>query len=60
MLTFRLILEDGTPADLPVFVSSVPNWNVGDTAIIRPGLAYRIVEVRAADDVSGEWVVEAV
>jgi hypothetical protein len=29
--TFRLELEDGTPADPPVLHTAVPNWQVGDT-----------------------------
>ncbi len=60
MFTFRLILRDGAPADPPLFVSSVPNWNVGDTLIVTPSVVYRIVEVRSAEDVSGVWVVERV
>ena len=29
--TFRLELEDGTPADPPTFSAAVPNWKAGDT-----------------------------
>jgi hypothetical protein len=60
MFTYRLILVDGTPADPPHFVSSVPNWRAGETVLIAPGNVYRIVELRPADDAAGEWVVEPV
>jgi hypothetical protein len=60
MFTFRLILEDGTPADPPRFASSEPNWRVGETVMVTPTNVYRIVEVHAAADVNAEWVVEQV
>jgi hypothetical protein len=36
MFNHRLILADGTPAEPPVFVSSVPDWHVGDLVMARP------------------------
>jgi hypothetical protein len=30
-ITFKLELDDGTPADPPVLQTAVPNWSVGDT-----------------------------
>ena len=36
MFNYRLLNLDGTRADKPTFVSSEPNWRVGDTALIRP------------------------
>lgn len=58
MFTYRLILEDGSPFDPPEFVTAVPNWKEGETFLLRPGHVYRIVEVRPAEDVHGEWVVK--
>jgi hypothetical protein len=29
--TFKLELEDGTPAEPPILQSAVPNWSAGDT-----------------------------
>lgn len=60
MFTFRLLNLDGTPAEKPTFVSSEPNWRVGDKLLIRPGTEYRIVRIEAADDVHGVWIVEPV
>jgi hypothetical protein len=60
MFTFRMILSDGTPADPPTFLSSEPNWHAGEKVMVTPRLAYRIVEVRSAEGVSGEWIVEKV
>jgi len=60
LFTYRLVLEDGTPAEPPTFVSSRPDWHEGDKLLIRPGLEYRIVEARSAEDVSGVWVVQRV
>jgi hypothetical protein len=30
MFTFKMVLADGSPAEPPQFVSSEPNWKVGD------------------------------
>jgi hypothetical protein len=56
---FKMVLEDGAPADPPTFATSVPNWREGDPVMIRPGFVYRILEVRAATDdtTHGVWVV---
>jgi hypothetical protein len=56
-----MVYADGTPADPPVFKSAVPNWRVGDRAMVRPGFEYRILRVdhdEAADEVI--WTVEPV
>jgi len=29
--TYKLELEDGTPADPPILDTAVPNWRAGDT-----------------------------
>jgi hypothetical protein len=61
MFTHKLVLEDGTPADPPMFVTAVPTWREGDTVLIRPGFEYRIVGIEAAlDDVYGVWIGEPV
>ena len=45
MFTFKLELEDGTPADPPTFTAAVPNWKAGDTIPLGPA-TLRVVEVR--------------
>jgi hypothetical protein len=30
VFTFKLVLENGTPADPPAFTAAVPNWKAGD------------------------------
>ena len=34
VFTFSMALADGTPADPPTFVSSIPSWSVGDEVIV--------------------------
>jgi hypothetical protein len=47
--TFKLELEDGTPADPPKFTSAVPNWRPGHTVQLgRKTL--RVIEVRDESD----------
>ena len=46
MFTFKLELEDGTPADPPTFTAATPTWHPGDEIPIRPGYALRVVELR--------------
>jgi hypothetical protein len=46
MFKFRLVLEDGSPADPPTLTSAVPNWRPGDTIPLAPGRSLRVVEVR--------------
>jgi len=60
MFNYRLLNLDGTPAANPTFASSEPNWRVGDRVMIRPGVEYRIVGIKAAPDVHGVWFVEPV
>jgi hypothetical protein len=59
MFTYRLIHEDGTPADPPTFESSTPTWRAGDQVVIRPGYSLRVLEVREDADpaLSGTFVV---
>ena len=46
MFTFKLELEDGTPADPPAFTAAVPNWKPGDEIPLGPGRSLRVVEPR--------------
>jgi hypothetical protein len=56
-----MVLADGTPADPPTFVSSVPNWNVGDKVIVGATARFVITatEYDAEDDVT-TWTVAPV
>ena len=47
--TFRLELEDGTPADPPTFSAAVPNWKAGDTMPLGRGRMLRVVRIRDDD-----------
>lgn len=56
--TYKLVLEDGTPADPPTFVTAVPTWRVGDKVLIRPGFEFEIVAIDEwTEDVSATWTV---
>jgi hypothetical protein len=58
--TFRLELEDGTPADPATLRTAVPNWRPGDTMPLGRGGSLRVVEVRDDDaDQAPVLVVEA-
>jgi len=46
MFTFKLELEDGTPADPPTFTAAVPDWKPGDTIPLGPGRSLRVLESR--------------
>lgn len=61
MFTFSMQLADGSPADPPTFVSSMPNWNVGDNVMVgaTPRYVITATEYDADDDVT-TWVVEPV
>jgi hypothetical protein len=47
--TFRLELEDGTPADPPTFRAGVPNWRAGDPIALGANRRLRVVDVRDDD-----------
>lgn len=59
MFTFKLIHTDGTPAEPPQFVTAVPNWQEGDTFLLRPGRVLRIVSIRCTDEQT-VWTIERV
>ena len=46
MFTFNLELETGEAAEPPTFVTAVPGWRPGDQVLVRPELAFRVLEVR--------------
>jgi hypothetical protein len=46
--TYRLELEDGTPADPPTFETATPTWGIGDTIPLGRRLL-RVVRVRDDD-----------
>lgn len=47
MFKFRLVLEDGSPADPATLTAAVPSWKPGDAIPLGgPGRSLRVVEVR--------------
>jgi hypothetical protein len=63
MFTFQLVLEDGTPADPPQFVTAVPNWAPGQAFLLHPGRVMRTLAIEAADEEEqphATWTVERV
>jgi hypothetical protein len=47
---FKLVLEDGTPADPPSLVTAAPTWRPGDTIPLGRGGTLRVMEVRRGRD----------
>jgi hypothetical protein len=46
--TYKLELEDGTPADPPTFDTAVPNWSAGDTIPLGRDRILRVIDTRPA------------
>jgi hypothetical protein len=44
--TYRLELEDGTPADPPTFETAVPTWRAGDTIPLGRDSTLRVIDTR--------------
>jgi hypothetical protein len=44
--TFRLELEDGTPADPPTLSTAVPHWHEGDVIPLGRDKALRVIDTR--------------
>jgi hypothetical protein len=42
--TYRLELEDGTPADPPTLSTAVPTWRVGDVIPLGRDRALRVID----------------
>jgi hypothetical protein len=55
--TYKLVLEDGTPADPPKFVMAMPTWHKGATVVIRPGFEFEIVSMHERAEDHGIWTV---
>ena len=45
---FKLVLEDGTPADPPMLDVAVPNWSAGDTIPLGRDRMLRVIDVLPA------------
>jgi hypothetical protein len=59
--TYRLVREDGTPADPPTLNTAVPTWSAGDTIPLGPGKILRVIDTRlgAGPDDNPVLVVES-
>lgn len=55
--TYKLELEDDTPADPPSFQTSVPTWRPGDAIPLGQGRTLRVVNTRPTADPDGEPVL---
>jgi hypothetical protein len=45
MFTFEMRLPDGSSADPPTFVTSIPTWSVGDPVIVGAEVRYHILGI---------------
>ena len=58
--TFKLVQEDGTPADPPTLETAVPTWRSGDTIPLGRDRILRVIETRPGEpDEDPVLVVEA-
>lgn len=58
VFNYRMIWEDGSPADPPLFTTAVPTWHVGDEVLIRPGFEFEIVAIdQSVGDAHAVWTV---
>jgi hypothetical protein len=55
--TYKLVQEDGTPADPPTLATAVPTWRAGDTIPLGRGRILRVIETRMADPDEGPVLV---
>jgi hypothetical protein len=55
--TYKLELEDGTPANPPTLRTAVPTWNAGDTIPLGRGRILRVVDVRPVGEPDGDPVL---
>jgi hypothetical protein len=46
---FKLLLEDGTPAEPPTLDTAVPTWRAGGHDPLGRGRMKRVIEVRPAE-----------
>jgi hypothetical protein len=54
IFTYKLELEDGTPADRPTLHSAASAWRPGDTIPLGRDRALRVVGVRTAAETDEE------
>ena len=47
---FKLVLEDGTPADPPRLDTAVPNWRAGDTIPLGRDRVLRVIDTRSGTE----------
>jgi hypothetical protein len=61
---FRLVLEDGSPAEPPTFAAAVPDWHPRQVFFTSPGHYFRILRIEPELDGSADhdatWIVEPV
>ena len=59
---YKLVLEDGTPADPPTLDTAVPNWLPATQSRSAPSRSLRIIDTPAGQQSDGHavLVVEAV
>jgi hypothetical protein len=57
--TFKLVQQDGSPAELETLHTAVPNWQPGDTIPLGSKGTLRVIDVRVADDGEVVLVVES-
>jgi hypothetical protein len=43
---FKLVLEDGTPADPPALHTAAPKWDTGDTISVSADTSLRVIGIR--------------
>jgi hypothetical protein len=55
--TYKLELEDGTPADPPTLESATSTWNPGDVIPLGQDKALRVIGKRPADEPNGDPVL---
>jgi hypothetical protein len=48
--TYKLELEDGTPADPPTLDTAVPNWSRGDTIPLGRDMTLRVIGSRPGQE----------
>lgn len=56
---YKLVLEDGTPADPPTLDTAVPTWRAGDTIPLDRDRILRVIDTRQGPDENPVLVVEA-
>jgi hypothetical protein len=47
---YKLVLEDGTPADPPTLDTAVPTWRAGDTIPLGRDRMLRVVATRPGEE----------